>query len=73
MKVIVKFAVYDDPSSQQKRTTYRIVQNNGLFSLQKYSHNLEEWIDPFVVCKEYKTLNELFQSQRFRNLFTPNE
>ena len=74
MTIECKFAVYECHSSRpRKQVHYRIVEVNGLYSIQKYNSDLSEWVNPFVVEKLYPSLKTVLNSSRFKHLFIPKE
>lgn len=65
----IKFSVYDDKNSVQKRTTYRIIGQRGNFHIEQYYPHLHAWDCPFVVNKTYVSVTALLRSAQLKSLF----
>ena len=70
MNVIVKFAVYDDITSQQKRTTYRVRQTEEGYVIERYANYKFGWQ---IISHTYLALDMLLDSPSFQSLFIRNK
>lgn len=64
--VVFKFAVYDDPSSEHKHTTYRVRQTENGFVIERYTNYKVGWQ---IISHTYKSIEMLLDGISFQSLF----
>ena len=68
-EVVIKFAVYDSETSEQKRTTYRVIRRGGwLYYVEVYRSKEHEWVNAFGQVS-FVSIDAALASARFQKIF----
>ena len=67
-EVVIKFAVYDSETSEQKRTTYRVIRRGWLYYIEVYRSKEHEWVNAFGQVS-FVSIDAVLASARFQKIF----